>query len=170
MGVAVPVQTSATSTTKANGTSFSCPVLSGMTACLMQSFPKAKKTDIIYAIKASSDRYNSPDSLYGYGIPDMGTALLILQDLYLLKPAEPSVALPNPTTGKFEIIFREPYESMVIEIFTTSGKIIWKKEIDTFAGRILKIDELVNREQGLYIIRIVTPTTKIIHKVIKLRN
>ncbi|MBI5011023.1 MAG: T9SS type A sorting domain-containing protein, partial [Bacteroidia bacterium] len=99
-----------------------------------------------------------------------GAALLRLQDLYLLKPEGLSVAMPNPTTGEFEIIFREPYESIVIEIFTTSGKIIWKREIDTFAGRILKIDELVNREQGLYIIRISTPTARIIHKIIKLRN
>jgi len=170
MGVAVPVQTSATTTSKANGTSFSCPVLSGMTACLMQSYPDAKSTDIINVIKESSDRFNSPDSLYGYGIPDMGAALLRLQDLYLLKPDGLSVAMPNPTTGEFEIIFREPYESIVIEIFTTSGKIIWKREIDTFAGRILKINELVNREQGLYIVRISTPDAKIIHKIIKLRN
>lgn len=170
MGVAVPVQTSATTTSKANGTSFSCPVLSGMTACLMQSFPKAKNSDIIKVLRESSDRFSSPDSLYGYGIPDMGAALLRLEDMYLLKPEGLSVALPNPTTGEFEIIFREPYESIVIEIFTTSGRIIWKREIEPFAGRVLKIDELANREQGLYIIRISTPTTKIIHKVIKLRN
>ncbi|MBI5009237.1 MAG: S8 family serine peptidase, partial [Bacteroidia bacterium] len=50
MGVAVPIQTSATATSKANGTSFSCPVLSGMTACLMQSYPNAKITDIIKVI------------------------------------------------------------------------------------------------------------------------
>jgi hypothetical protein len=126
--------------------------------------------DIIKVIRESSDRFNTPDSLYGYGIPDMGAALLRLEDMYLLKPEGLSVALPNPTTGEFEIIFREPYESIVIEIFTTSGRMIWKREIEPFAGRILKIDELANREQGLYIIRISTPTAKIIHKVIKLRN
>ncbi|MBK9392311.1 MAG: S8 family serine peptidase [Bacteroidetes bacterium] len=170
MGVAVPVQTTISTTGRANGTSFSCPVLSGMTACLMQALPKAKNNDIIKALRESSDRFYAPDSLYGYGIPDMGAALLRLQDMFILKPVELSVALPNPTTGEFEIIFREPYESIVLEIFSVSGKIICKKEINTFAGRLMKIDELVNREQGLYIIRITTPTAKIVHKVIKLRN
>jgi hypothetical protein len=170
MGVAVPVQTTISTTGKANGTSFSCPVLSGMTACLMQALPKAKNTDIIKALRESSDRFYAPDSLYGYGIPDMGSALLRLQDMFVLKPVEISVALPNPTTGEFEIIFREPYEKIVMEIYSVSGKIICKKEINTFAGRLLKINELVNREQGLYVIRITTPAAKIVHKVIKLRN
>ena len=41
MGVSVPVQISESSVGRSNGTSFSCPVLSGMAACLMQAVPKA---------------------------------------------------------------------------------------------------------------------------------
>ena len=170
MGVSVPVQTSVTATGRANGTSFSCPVLSGMTACLLQAVPEASATDIIKVLRESSDRFNSPDSLYGYGIPDMGAALLRLQDMFTPVPEEMSVAGPNPTTGDFEIIFREPYESIIVEIFTASGRLIWKKESDIFAGRTLRISELQTREQGLYIVRITTPLTTIVHKIIKLRD
>jgi serine protease AprX len=170
MGVSVPVQTSVSVTGRANGTSFSCPVLSGMTACLLQAVPKAGITDIMTVLRESAHRWNSPDSLYGYGIPDMGAALLKLQDLYTRIPDEVSVAGPNPTTGEFEILFKETIESILVEIFTSSGKLIWKKEIDKFAGRTLRINELQTREQGLYIVRITTPVTIIVHKIIKIRN
>ncbi len=170
LGVKVPLQTSNTSIVTANGTSFSCPVISGMTACLMQAVPEAKNSDIIKIMRESADRVSAPDSLYGYGIPDMGIALLKLQDLFIRVPEGMSLVSPNPTTGEFEITFREAYETIVAEIFTASGRIIWKKEIDNFAGKILKVNELINREHGLYIIRITTPSSKMVHKVIKLRN
>jgi serine protease AprX len=170
MGVGVPVQTSVTTTGRANGTSFSCPVLSGMAACLMQAFPKARSTDIRAALEQSAHRYNSPDSLYGYGIPDMGIALLKLQDMFIRVPDEISVAGPNPTKGEFEIIFREPYESIIVEIFTTSGKLIWKTEREIFAGRSLRINELQTKEQGLYIVRVTTPGATMIHKIIKINS
>ena len=63
MGVSVPVQVVENSTSRANGTSFSCPVLSGMAACLMQAVPAAVNNDIIRVLHSSADRYNSPDSL-----------------------------------------------------------------------------------------------------------
>jgi hypothetical protein len=85
-------------------------------------------------------------------------------------PDELSAAGPNPTTGEFQIIFRELYESIVVEIFTTTGRLVWKKEYDNFAGRILRINELKYREQGLYIVRITTPGAAIVHKIIKLRD
>ncbi|HAM09124.1 MAG: hypothetical protein A2X05_00995 [Bacteroidetes bacterium GWE2_41_25] len=170
MGVSVPVQTSVTTTGRSNGTSFSCPVLSGMAACLMQAVPEAINSDVITVLKESSHKVNSPDSLYGYGIPDMGVALLKLQDLFIRVPDEASVAGPNPTTGEFEIIFREPYESVIIEIFTSSGKLIWKKESDKFAGRAIRVSVLQTREQGLYLVRITTPAATMIHKIIKIRN
>ena len=154
MGVSVPLQTSDTFIGTANGTSFSCPVISGITACLMQSVPEAKNNDIIKVLKESSDRYLHPDSLYGYGIPDMGIALTKLQDLYTRIPDEIYSLGPNPTNGEFEIIFREHNKSVLVEIFTTTGRMIWKYSNSNFAGRSLRISELVNREQGLYIIRI----------------
>ena len=170
MGVSVPVQTSATVAGSANGTSFSCPVLSGMTACLMQAAPEAISTDIISVLKTSAHRYYNPDSLYGYGIPDMGIALSKLQDTFIRVPDEISVAGPNPTSGEFEIIFKETPGSVTAEIFTAAGSLIWKTESKSFAGRRLRIRELQTREQGLYIIRITTPKGTMVHKIIKISN
>ena len=61
-----------------SGTSFSSPILSGMVTCLWQAFPEKSNMEIMDAVRRSGDRYDAPDSLYGYGIPDMMTAYNLL--------------------------------------------------------------------------------------------
>ena len=170
LGVYVPVQITQGFIGRSNGTSFSCPILSGMAACLIQAVPGALNTEVIDAFHTSGDRYNSPDSLFGYGIPDMAAALTELQDRYVTKPDEEIVAGPNPTTGDVEIIFDESPENLVIEIITISGKTIYRKEINNYAGRTLRITELRNREQGIYFIRLIKESGTVVRKIIKLRN
>jgi serine protease AprX len=67
-----------------NGTSFSAPIIAGMTACLMQAYPEKSPAEINEAIRESSDQYDRPDTVYGYGIPDFYLANLLLK----LKPAD----------------------------------------------------------------------------------
>ena len=57
-----------------NGTSFSGPIIAGMTACLWQAFPNKTNQQIKEMILASSDRYKAPTNQYGYGIPDFKKA------------------------------------------------------------------------------------------------
>ncbi|MBR1838905.1 MAG: S8 family serine peptidase [Bacteroidaceae bacterium] len=60
------------------GTSFSCPILCGGVACLMQASPDATPLEIIRAIRLSGDRADHPDNVFGYGIPDLWRAYEIL--------------------------------------------------------------------------------------------
>jgi serine protease AprX len=170
MGVDIPVQSSASSIGRSNGTSFSCPVLSGMAACIMQAVPQAVNSDIIETLHSCADRHNSPDSLYGYGIPDMVVALTKLQDIYVKVPDEETIAGPNPTTGDIEIIFRQPPEFLTIEIISMTGKILFREEFRNYTGRTLQITELENKEQGIYFIRLIKATGINVQKIIKLRN
>ena len=170
MGVNVPVQVTPTTVITSSGTSFSCPVLSGMAACLMQAVPAATNTGIIEALHYSADRYYYPDSLYGYGTPDMLKALDKLQDIHLIKPSTEFVTGPNPTKGDVDIIFREAPGTITIEIFNMCGVAIYRKQIPEYAGRSLRIEELNNKGQGIYFIRIKTDNGIFTHKIIKLRN
>jgi hypothetical protein len=63
---------------KGSGTSFSCPVTSGMAACLLQASNSAGGMTLFDAIVRSADRYENPDSLYGHGIPNSLKAYQIL--------------------------------------------------------------------------------------------
>lgn len=63
-----------------SGTSFSSPITAGLVACLLQANPNASTSDIINAVIKSADRYQKPDTIYGYGIPDFLLANTILKN------------------------------------------------------------------------------------------
>ena len=167
MGVSVSVQVSPLSTARSSGTSFSCPVLSGASACLLQAMPEADCYKIIDAIRRSGDRYHAPDSLYGYGIPDMISALNKLQDIYLEIPENDVLVYPNPVTDDFGLIFRENPGSLITEIFSSSGKIIYRQDLDPSPGRYFRITALRNSEQGIYFLRLRTSSGVFLKKIIK---
>ncbi|MBQ5387914.1 MAG: S8 family serine peptidase [Paludibacteraceae bacterium] len=58
------------SVVKGNGTSFACPLIAGMAACLWSAIPNANNMEIREMIIRSANRYHSPHEQYGYGIPD----------------------------------------------------------------------------------------------------
>lgn len=57
-----------------DGTSFSTPIIAGLTACLRQALPDLPAREIIDLIRQNSSQYLTPDSLMGYGIPDFYAA------------------------------------------------------------------------------------------------
>lgn len=168
MGVNVPVQISTNSILRSNGTSFSCPIISGMAAVLMQAVPQASNTDIIEALRASSDRYTNPDSLYGYGIPDMSLTLNMLKDKLVTPPSSESVASPNPTFGDIQIIFQKPPGNINIEIISIEGRVILRKHLQLPTGSTINISDLSDQPQGIYFIRIIKASGVIVHKIVKL--
>ncbi|MFN5370617.1 MAG: S8 family peptidase, partial [Bacteroidia bacterium] len=69
-GQATWIVTSSGNIGRANGTSFSSPILAGAAACLWQAFPDATNMEIYNAIEQSAHQYENPDNLIGYGIPN----------------------------------------------------------------------------------------------------
>ncbi len=170
LGVSIVVQASETQLSRSSGTSFSCPVLSGMSACLMEAVPDANNIQIIEALQSSADKFSLPDSLYGYGIPDMAKAMEYLQDKYLPRPEQGAVAGPNPTMGEIEFIFRDDPGVVSMEIVAPTGRTIHRKDYLHFAGRSLRVDALKNMEQGIYFIRLITNNGTFKYKIVKLNN
>ena len=170
MGVSVTVQVSENLIGRSNGTSFSCPVLSGIAACLIQAVPPAINSDIINVLHSSADRYNFPDSLYGYGIPDIVIALNELQKKYLTVPEEGIIIFPNPTTGQFEITFSIPPEKVTLEIISLTGSKLFEKRYANYAGRSVIITELQHSPEGVYLIRITDASGTYVRRIIKLKN
>lgn len=67
--------------TTGSGTSYACPLMAGMVACLWQVFPEFTNMQIMDAVQKSAHKYASPDNQFGYGIPNFkkGVALLTKQ-------------------------------------------------------------------------------------------
>lgn len=115
----------------ANGTSFSGPIMSGLAACLWQSAPNLTNLELLDIIRKSSDRYATPDGVYGYGIPNMKTAFLLagntpsgIEDEVLNK--EPLFQIKSDSIGHFSVLKnRETINSTyTIRVLTLDGKVI----------------------------------------------
>jgi len=59
------------------GTSFSTPIVAGLIACLWQAFPEKTAIEIITLVRQTSNSYQQPDNIYGYGLPNFWRAYMI---------------------------------------------------------------------------------------------
>ncbi|MBR1652877.1 MAG: S8 family serine peptidase [Alloprevotella sp.] len=74
MGEDAAVYSTRGNTTTANGTSFSCPILCGAVTCLWQAHRDKTPLEIIDAVHRSGHYADSPNEVFGYGIPNLWKA------------------------------------------------------------------------------------------------
>ncbi len=82
VGVSAVIQATNNTIATGNGTSFACPNMAGLSACLWQAFPEFNNIKIIETLREAGDKFNSPDDRTGYGIPDMKKAFSSLLNQY----------------------------------------------------------------------------------------
>lgn len=109
----------------ADGTSFSCPIMAGMIACLWQAFPSKTNKEIRQMVLASADRYTSPNNSYGYGIPNFGANTLGLESFESSSPF--FSVFPNPAQTTVSFLFESNTAS--ISIYSVLGQKLIEKEI-----------------------------------------
>lgn len=169
-GVSIPVQYAYGLWVAGSGTSFSCPVISGMCAALMQATPGATAEDIRNAVRASSDRVNSPDSLYGYGLPDFVRALRILDESHAFEPEVSVTAGPNPFVDEINIWFRDVPEWLSVTVTDYTGKTVLKTVYETYIGRSFSLRGLSSVARGVYLVKVETAAGDKVFKMIKHRQ
>lgn len=95
-----------------DGTSYSSPIMAGSIACLMQAYPNATPAQLLQVLHQSGDRYYKPDQYFGYGVPDMLLAFLLLKedtaecllDVRVLDDHRIHVAYNAPAPQKIEVV------------------------------------------------------------------
>ncbi len=166
-GVSVILQTEPGMLHSGSGTSFSCPVVSGLAASLMQAVPAAPPEEVMRAIRSSSDRYQHPDSLYGYGMPDFIKALRVLEEHYLIAPDAPAAAGPNPFTDEIMIWFPASPQSLAITLVSADGRVVMERHFTTYVSRSYRVSGLEQLAQGLYLLKVVTSQGEQVFKMIR---
>lgn len=151
-----------------NGTSFSSPIICGITACLWQAFPQLNNMQIIELIKASGSQASQPDSLLGWGIPDykLASSTLSVSD----QSKENSLLVyPNPVVDKLTLGFPVSVQGKFsIEIVNLLGKTVYSTSRNETSIRSLQINDIGNLPSGIYFIKVSNRSKIISGKIIKI--
>lgn len=158
-GYGTAIITNAGQVSAGSGTSFSCPVVAGLAACLWQANPSHSAMEIFHAIEKSGHQYLNPDSLMGYGRPNFAVANLILQSPEISNGNSSSIIgmMPNPFLDEITVkLYLEDAKSVKAELININGQII----LSTYSQPMLASFQSINFNglnhlpPGLYILRI----------------
>lgn len=151
---------------RGNGTSFSCPLVSGMLACILQAQPETSNMEMYEAMIRSADRYDSPNNTYGYGIPYGPTMLTNLGFTgNMAFPADGTLdenggfVFPNPIeNGRLSVVYDNEQLTFQgsVDVFDDMGKrvIHVPVQIAPFYN-VFRLDEEIQKlNPGLYIVRL----------------
>ena len=143
--------------TSVTGTSFATPLMTGALACLWQAHPEWSVTELIDRVQKGASQYYTPDSLSGYGLPDIyaihcnanGTNSTTANsyDIYIANKM-----LHMPVTS----------QPTLITIYDTCGRVVWKSSPlqDT------NVVDVSHIEAGIYIVTTTTNNTQKAQKII----
>jgi serine protease AprX len=114
-----------------NGTSYSSPLIAGLTACLWQKYRDANATELLAAIRESASMNPWPDSLYGYGIPNFALAGWIFTGEPAVQQGKRSLRVyPNPADGVIHLDGGASLEGKIFyRICDPAGRIYREAEI-----------------------------------------
>jgi subtilisin family serine protease len=141
-----------------SGTSFSSPLIAGLSAILWQAHPELTAQQIIYVLKKSGHQASAPDNLLGYGVPSMAKAEEIIANEFtplgteneLLKSI---VLAPNPVQS--EVILTIPStlvgQNAELTLLGVNGKTLNASQSQLSSSHIIPTD---NIPSGLYLINI----------------
>lgn len=149
-----------------SGTSYSCPILAGMVACLWQALPGKNAQQIKQLILQSSDNFAEPAvksrPQYGYGIPDFSLALangLSVSDF----SKTDFIVYPNPTNDSISVTLPIDSDVKTIAIYTILGQKVLEKNISNQSSTI----SLKSLNSGIYFYKIESNTFSKSGKIIK---
>lgn len=147
-----------------NGTSFSSPIISGMTACLWQANYEKTAQEIISAIVESSHLVNFPNFDIGNGIPNfsIANAILKLEDVNT-----PSLEIyPNPVLNNtFTYVFVNP-SSTSVKVYDLLGKLLYQNPLDQNIGLYQLCLPYLNN--GTYILAVESENSVLTKKIVVL--
>lgn len=142
------------------GTSFSCPTLAGCFASLWSAFPEKSAKDIYTAVVVSANRFWTPDSVYGYGIPNFYNAYLLLKSDYNSKffhTDDRITVFPNPFSNELNVaLYNDFAGEHMFELFDLNGRKVVSKPVflrkNTF--EIVHLNEASTLLPGEYILKV----------------
>lgn len=151
MGALTAVQATDSTARLGYGTSYASPMIAGAAAVLWQAYPALTSTELMRRIIESGDRYEAPDTEYGYGIPSFRAAFWAITSTGNPSATGQLKAYPNPFTS--HLFIEAPGDlggTYHMQLFDIQGRIIHDTEI-TAPGRT-DLPESIS--PGIYILQL----------------
>ena len=149
-----------------NGTSFSAPMMTGMVAAMWEAMPELTNMELIHLIEQYSHLYAQPDSLMGYGIPNIHKLLLENSNYEFLFNSQNRLAnvFPNPFSDELYLLYNSDSDTEIqLKLFSISGKLFHEMNYNVIEGlnklRIYQTNELA---LGTYLIAVNNQVIKVI--------
>lgn len=153
-----------------NGTSFSSPIIAGMSACLWQANPQLTNMQMIEAIQNSGSQSENPDNYLGYGIPNFAIANNMIKGIVISSMEDEDVNIfPNPFSKNIYIAFySRDIQDIKIELVNLNGSVVVEKNIFRYIGyNTIVLDNTYNLTEGIYLLRLISGEKVVVKKVIK---
>lgn len=146
-----------------SGTSFACPIIAGMCACLWQAHPTATNMQIREAVIKSANQYLTPDTLLGFGIPDFSIANALLSNIPISTYTTDQIKniYPVPFTSDIYIEFYSVNSpEMYVELTDMIGNVIISSSTKLILNALntVNLNNLKVLNAGSYVIKIKTQT------------
>jgi len=158
VAVGTVVATTAGNAGSGTGTSFACPNLAGLMACLWQAFPEFSNMEIFEAVQQSADRYTNPDGRFGYGVPNFRKAheqlsQLRNKDSLLTKNWMRAYPVPARTDG-FRLLLKAPASGRAaLRLVNAVGQVLETRRLDVVEGQTYVEDYKLVLARGIYYIQ-----------------
>jgi subtilisin family serine protease len=149
-----------------SGTSYACPVLAGMATCLWQARKELQASEIRDALRESGNM-TTPDSYYGYGIPDFMEALnaLFLEENSDFVINSVISVYPNPSNGVVDVKL-EIEGKAEVKVYNQIGKLLYNNVVSNDNNNGLDVF-LSNLDEGVYFVNVIGDEKNITTKLIK---
>jgi subtilisin family serine protease len=160
LGQGTTVAEGTSGVTYGSGTSYSSPIIAGMSACLWQANPEMSVMEIQDAIKESGSKSQNPDNYMGWGIPDYELANSIMTTIDTPSTSSGKIALvwPNPFVDEItlEIVANE-IGDIEVQLMGASGKVLSTRSIPVSGdpGERFSLN-MPALSSGIYYLRIIS--------------
>jgi subtilisin family serine protease len=151
-----------------NGTSFSTPIIAGLTACLMQAQPDLPPLSIRSYIISVSDHYQHPDDKIGYGIPDFKAAYNLIATIRE-QPEDSSAAVflyPNPADNYCFVQLKQAVPASAFRITDASGRKVIINMESYFSNTLYKINT-ASLSPGTYFLSVRIGEGTVMKKIVR---
>ena len=170
-GLFVPVQGLSEDIVYTNGTSFAAPIATGAIACLWQARPELNNLQIIETVRKNASQHSNPDSLLGYGIPDLYKSYYYPYKSKHIKNIEKNIEIhPNPFDERFNIhLQHESPKETHVELYDLMGKKIYQDTLPPYTEKtqILTKSLIHQLSEGMYILKIKIGSKALTTKLLK---